>query len=177
MASLGLAYLDSSDSDCEIVPESPPGLPITESPSPALPSTELAVTLPLPPLDQQFETEEAGYTTLNNFARQYGYALVSTRSKRTKKGVKKTVRLRCDRYSAVPHEPNDSGHYPNDSVRYPNDSGQRRSITLSNECLFAISLRLQLDTQLWYITVENLSHNYSLSPISTHPIHRRNELV
>ncbi|CAP98331.1 hypothetical protein PCH_Pc22g10430 [Penicillium rubens Wisconsin 54-1255] len=96
IASLGLAYLDSSDSDPssdrEIVPKSPPTLPITEAPSPALlsteapspalPSTKLAVTLPLPPLD---------------------YAVPHDPNDSS-------------------HYPNDSSHYPNDSIRYPNDS-------------------------------------------------------
>ncbi|KAJ5822228.1 uncharacterized protein N7525_011512 [Penicillium rubens] len=63
MASLGLVYLDSSDSDAssdrEVVPESLPTLPITESlprllsteaPSPALLSTE-TFTFPTPPLN------------------------------------------------------------------------------------------------------------------------------
>ncbi|KAJ5243563.1 hypothetical protein N7489_003659 [Penicillium chrysogenum] len=51
MASLGLAYLDSSDadpvSDCEIVPESPPALLSTNPTIPALLSTNPTIpTLP-----------------------------------------------------------------------------------------------------------------------------------
>ncbi|OQE42460.1 hypothetical protein PENNAL_c0047G07588, partial [Penicillium nalgiovense] len=64
MASLGLSYLDSSDSDPEMVPESPPAIPSTQSytqpitePSP-LPSTETPAeplfTFPLPPLNQEY---------------------------------------------------------------------------------------------------------------------------
>ncbi|KAJ6136751.1 hypothetical protein N7497_012455 [Penicillium chrysogenum] len=67
MASLGLAYLDSSDadpiSDCEIVPESPPTLLSTNPTIPALPSTNPTVPallsinlteprMPLPPTNK-----------------------------------------------------------------------------------------------------------------------------
>ena len=181
MASLGLAYLDSSDSDpssdCEIVPESPPGLPITESPSPALPSTESpspalpstetlseTFTFPIPPIGSEYSTPEEGLAAINTLGRTHGYAVSSIRTKFTKKGVKKTIRLRCDR-----------GHVPRDR---PNDSPERKRQTtiLQNECPFGVSLRLNQTTSTWFLTVENVSHNHRPSPTSTHPVQRSNEL-
>ncbi|CAI7576573.1 unnamed protein product, partial [Penicillium glandicola] len=91
MASLGLTYLESDlDSDPEIVPESPPAVPSTQ------PTTE-TFTFPLPPLNQHFRTLEEGIEAVNTFARPYGYTVTSRRSKSTKKGVKKIIRLICDR--------------------------------------------------------------------------------
>ncbi|KAI3090594.1 hypothetical protein CBS147333_10331 [Penicillium roqueforti] len=53
--------------------------------------------LPLPPLNQQYDTAEHRMATINNFACQYGYTVSTLRSKRTKKGVFKTIRLYYDR--------------------------------------------------------------------------------
>ncbi|KAJ6142418.1 hypothetical protein N7471_001906 [Penicillium samsonianum] len=119
MASLSLDYLDSDlDSDPEVIPESPPALPST-LPSPEigtepinLPSTEI----PLPPLDQSYATPEAGITAINDHGRVYGYAVISRRSKRTKKGVKKTIRLSCDRWRTIPPETQDDLSVPDTNL-------------------------------------------------------------
>lgn len=181
MASLGLAYLDSDlDSEPEIVPESPPALPTTESP-PTLPSTESPPTLfstespaiPLPPLDQSYTTLEAAIAAIDDHSRAHGYAMVSRRSKRTKKGVKKTVRLRCDRYGILPSERTENLDVDTNRTT----TGIRNMTTVGNVCPFALSLRLQHDTQTWYTTVENPSHNHDPSPTPTHTIHRQRELA
>ncbi|KAJ6137065.1 hypothetical protein N7471_003551 [Penicillium samsonianum] len=114
MASLGLAYLESDlDSDPEIVPESPPAMLSTESPPaepindpdtkslPAIlsPSPQPGlVFLPLPPIDQPYDDPDSAITVINTFAQRFGYAVLSRRSKRIRKGIKKTVRLCCDRW-------------------------------------------------------------------------------
>lgn len=144
MASLSLDYLDSDlDSDPEVIPESPPALPST-LPSPEigtepinLPSTEI----PLPLLDQSYATPEAGITAINDHGRVYGYAVISRRSKRTKKGVKKTIRLSCDRWRTIPPETQDDLSIPDTNL-----SVSRNPTTLANKCPFAISLRLQHNT-------------------------------
>ena len=137
MASLGLVYLDSSDSDpssdYKIVPESPPGLLITESPSPALLSTETlseTFTFPIPPIGLEYSTLEEGLAAINTLGRIYRYTVLSIRTKFTKKGIKKTIRLRYDR-----------GHVLRDR---PNDGLERKRQTtiLQNECPFGVSLRL-----------------------------------
>ncbi|CDM36446.1 hypothetical protein CBS147339_9703 [Penicillium roqueforti] len=147
MASLGLEYLEyllSSDSETEIVPESPPTEPITkpitepsteppstEPPSTQLPSTEStpSFTFPLPPIDQTYPTSEEAIVSINTFARPHGYAVTSKRSKNTKKGVKKAVYLCCDRGCI---------YIPQDLEK------KRRTTTLANNCPFAITLRLDL---------------------------------
>jgi hypothetical protein len=114
MASLGLVYLDSSDSDpssdYKIVPESPPGLLITESPSPALLSTETlseTFTFPIPPIGLEYSTLEEGLAAINTLGRIYRYTVLSIRTKFIKKGVKKTMRLRYDRGHVLRDRPND----------------------------------------------------------------------
>ncbi|KAJ5243941.1 hypothetical protein N7489_004037 [Penicillium chrysogenum] len=175
MASLGLAYLDSSDadpvSDCEIVPESPPTLPSTNPTIPALPSnlpsTETpseTFTFPILPVNQQFRTHEEAREAVNTFARPHGYAVTSIRSKFTKKGVKKTVPLICDR-----------GREPETNTDEPRPQKRQRS-TLRLRCPFKMTLRLNLLTGLWYLTIENPVHNHPPSPASTHPIQRALDL-
>ena len=94
-----------SDSEPEAIPESPPTLPSLHDAPPSLQNTAPSLhnampnlyILPLPPLDQQYDTPEQGITAINAFARAHGYAVSILRSKATKKGVKKIVRLCCDR--------------------------------------------------------------------------------
>ena len=172
MASLGLEYLEyllSSDSETEIVAESPPTEPITEPPiteplSTQLPSTEStpSFTFPLPPIDQTYPTSEEAIVSINTFARPHGYAVTSKRSKNTKKGVKKAVYLCCDRGRT---------YVPQDLEK------KRRTTTLANNCPFAITLRLDLHTDIWRLTIENPTHNHESSPPSTHAIQRSLELT
>ncbi|KAJ5251596.1 hypothetical protein N7489_002006 [Penicillium chrysogenum] len=175
MASLGLAYLDSSDSDpgsdCEIVPESPPALPISES-LPTLPSTEIVPEsppalpstpqMPLPPLSQQYDTPEDGINAINLLARPHGFAVSTLRSKTTKRGVRKTVRLYCDR-----------GRMQRNRRPDGDPERKRQTTTLAIECPFTVSLRLNQETNLWHITIKNLEHNHGPSPASTHSLQRR----
>lgn len=166
------------ESDTKVIPESPPTEPITE-PIP---------TIPLPLLDQTYDTPEAGITAINNHGRIHGYAVISRRSKRTKKGVKKTIRLCCDRWRALPiagtnlsnpeanlSEANLSNFDTNLSNANPKRT--RNSTTVANECPFGISFRLQFDTGTWHITVENSLYNHDPSPLSTHPVHRQSDLI
>jgi hypothetical protein len=53
---------------------------------------------------------------------------------------------------------------------------KRQTTTLSNNCPFAMAIRLNLETDRWSLTVENASHNHAPSPLSTHPIQRSLEL-
>lgn len=51
-----------------------------------------------PPLEGiYYDTLELGIAVANTFARDYSYGLTTRRSKRTKKGVLKIIRLYCDR--------------------------------------------------------------------------------
>ena len=137
MASLGLAYLDSDpDSEPEIVPESPPALPSTESP-PVLLSTE-SPAIPLPPLDQSYTTLKAAIAAIDDYGRAHGYTMVTRRSKRIKKGVKKTVRLYCDRYSTPPSERTENLDIDTNRTTI----GIRNITTVGNTCLLATYLRL-----------------------------------
>ena len=119
--------------------------------------------MPPPPTDAQYDSLELAVTAINDFARKCGYAVSVLRSKRTKQGIKKTVRLCCDRGRVY-------------RPRQDASSRVRQSTTLAIECPFAISLRLQHDTNTWLITYENTSHNHGPSPASTHHIQRTLEL-
>ncbi|KAF3005319.1 hypothetical protein E8E15_000107 [Penicillium rubens] len=122
MASLGLAYLDSSDtdpiSDCEIVPESPPALLSTNPTIPALLSTNPTVPalpsinpteprMPLPPANKQYNDPELALEEINDLIKDSGYTVTSRRTKITKRGVKKTVRICYDRGRTNPHDNDD----------------------------------------------------------------------
>jgi hypothetical protein len=93
-----------SDSEPKAIPESPPALPSLYDAPPSL------HIFPLPPLDTYYDTyydtPEHGITTINALGRQYGYAVLILRLKRTKKGVIKTVRLYCDRGRPIRKRPN-----------------------------------------------------------------------
>ncbi|OGE50743.1 hypothetical protein PENARI_c016G05909, partial [Penicillium arizonense] len=129
-----------SDSEPEAIPESPPSLPSLHDAPPSLQNTAPSLqdpplslhTFPLPPLDTYYDTPEHGITTINALGRQYGYAVSILRSKRTKKGVMKTVRLCCDRGRPIRKRPD----------RPP----ERQTTTLANNCPFSIALRLSLET-------------------------------
>ncbi|KAJ5457705.1 hypothetical protein N7475_009093 [Penicillium sp. IBT 31633x] len=155
MTSLQLDYL-LFDNEPEHVPKSPPKL---QSPNTAPTEPVSNFGMALPPLVKQYNTTEQAIIEISDFARGHGYAVSILRSKRTKKGGKKTVRLCCDR-----------GRTVRDRDRI------RQTTTILNGCPFAISLRLQHETNTWRLTVENPAHNHEPSPASTHPAHRRREL-
>ncbi|KAJ6126037.1 hypothetical protein N7471_010664 [Penicillium samsonianum] len=182
MASLGLTYL-MSDSDVELILDSQPIITSEPVPSPELstqqspePSTQRSpkpiptpnapgyIQLPLPPLNQQFNTPEEGAEVVNTFARPYGYAVTIRRSKYTKNGVKKTVYLCCDRGRAVKYE---------ETVK------KRRTTTLALGCPFMVVLRLDLQTNLWHLTIDDSKskHNHQPSPASTHTAQRKLDLT
>ena len=168
-----------SPSDCEpeAIPESPPTLPSLHDAPPSLhdapPSLPTAIpessppipslhTFPLPPLDPQYDTPEQGIAAINAFARQHGYAVSTLRSKLTKKGLKKTVRLCCDRGRTLRERPHDG------------PERKRQTTLIAIDCPFGISLRLQ--ESKWKLTVENQHHNHEPSPTSTYVAHRQHEL-
>ena len=55
-------------------------------------------TLPPPPTNQTFQSSKEAMESINNFTRDYGYALTTARSKRDKgDGEIKVIYLHCDR--------------------------------------------------------------------------------
>ncbi|KAJ5779803.1 hypothetical protein N7457_007523 [Penicillium paradoxum] len=184
MASLQLDYLLSDDDEPEVIPETqisvpesrhtlprpigptgpsePPAAALTTAESTTAEPPATLIFMPLPALNQQYTDIKVAVRTINDFARTHGYAVSISRSKRTKRGVKKTVRLRCDR-----------GRTPHDRLGHER---KRQRTSLATGCPFAISLRLQHDTNIWHLTVENAGHNHGPSPPETHIIHRKREL-
>ncbi|KAJ5307511.1 hypothetical protein N7476_008167 [Penicillium atrosanguineum] len=120
-------------------------------------------TFPLPSLQPKYDTSELAFIAVNTFAKPYGYALTRKRSKTTKKGVMKTVRLGCDRGRRY------IGHTREERIR--------KTSTLANQCPFSMSVRLNLQSDTWYLTVEDETHNHLPSPGITHPVHRRLKYV
>ena len=170
MASLGLEYIEyllSSDSEPEIVPESPPAVPSTNPELGPVTESTPSFTFPLPPLNRQYSTYEEAREAVNTFARPYGYAVISIRSKFTKKGVKKTVPLIYDRGRPL----------HNDDLDLDKPHKRRRTTTLRLGYPFKITLRLHLEIGLWHLTIENPTYNHKPSPVSTHPIQRALDLT
>ena len=161
MASLSFNYLDSDlDSDPKVIPKSLPAL-LSTLLSPEI-GTELinllSTEIPLPPLDQLYTILEARITAINDYSRVCSYIVISRRLKRTKKGIKKTIRLSYNRQRTISLETQDDLSIPNTNL-----SVLRNPITLANKYPFAILLRLQYNTGTQNIIVENLTYNYSLS--------------
>ncbi|OOQ89510.1 hypothetical protein PEBR_07957 [Penicillium brasilianum] len=142
MANLGL---DCYASDTDEPPEEPAnqptegtaGGPTTALPAEVPPEEDVAmVTLPLPPLDIEYNTAEEAIQAINDFALDYGYAVVKRRSKRTKSkhgvGVLKKVQLMCDR----------GGIY---TPLIPTLDRKRKTTILASGCLFDIAVRLRGD--------------------------------
>ena len=168
-----------SDSEPEAIPESPPIMLSLQNAMPSLYDAPLSLpnaipessppilslyTFPLPPLDQYYDTPEQGIAAINAFGALNGYAVTSLRSKKTKRGVRKVIYICCDRGRPVSARPEGA------LVR------KRQTTTLSNDCPFAMAIRLNLETGKWSFTVEDTSHNHTLSPLLTHPIQRSLEL-
>ena len=117
-----------------------------------------------PPENQYYDTPELGIASINAFARGHGYAISTRSSKTTKLGIKKTVRLCCDRGRRYRPRQEDS-------------SRVRKTTTLAIQCPFTISLRLQQSSNTWRLTHKHIQHNYGPSPPSTHQAHRTQELT
>ena len=132
----------------------------------SLPTMPSLYTFPLPPLDQHYDTPEQGIAAINAFGALNGYAVTLLRSKKTKRGVRKVIYICCDRGRLVSARARPKGALER----------KRQTTTLSNNCPFAIALRLNLGTGKWSITVGNATHNHAPSPLSTHLIQRSLEL-
>ena len=125
--------------------------------------------MPAPPAGETFESYRAAIDAANDFAREFGYAMVIDRSKRSKTGVKKTVYIGCDRGRKC---------YPiQDAQDNAQDSGNRPLRGVSSRRInstFRITARRQFLTGMWELTVERGGHTHGPSAIgSTHPAHRR----
>ncbi|KAJ5796864.1 uncharacterized protein N7518_005404 [Penicillium psychrosexuale] len=177
MASLGLAYLEDSDSESNTDPDINPDAqsnPPNAQPDPDSltqplpPSTQptCAITMALPPTDRTYATSDEAKDAINDFARPHGYAVTIRRSKTTKRGVKKTVRLICDR-----------GRRPDACEHRPQPKKRINTNTMALECPFSMALRRDHGTGLWHVTIENPSHNHQPSPASTHAVQRTRELT
>ena len=90
-----------------------------------------------PPEGTHYDTPELGISAVNAFARDHGYGLTTRRSKRTKKGVLKTIWLCCDRGREY-------------DTRWQEKQGDliRKTSTAATGCQFGLSLRLQHDTNI-----------------------------
>lgn len=150
----------------------PAGIP-AESPTaggpteaPTLPEADVTmVTIPLPSLDTEYNTAEEAITAINDFALDYGYAVVKRRSKKTKskygEGVLKKVQLACDR----------GGVY---TSRVATADRKRKTASMVIGCPFDIAVRLRGDK--WVLTVANDLHNHEPSLPTTHQAQRKLEL-
>ncbi|KAJ6131685.1 hypothetical protein N7471_006900 [Penicillium samsonianum] len=164
MASLGLAYLDSDlDSDPEVVPESPPAVPslqtepLSQITMPSLPVEVGLLAIPSPPSPVPSISMPIPPLDQQFSSPEEGIAAINTFAR-----VKKTVRLCCDR-----------GRTHRDRLDHDR---QRQTTTIANDCPFSLSLRLNLETNTWSLTMENGTHNHEPTPASTHAAQRSQEL-
>ncbi|KAJ5264490.1 hypothetical protein N7505_007283 [Penicillium chrysogenum] len=138
-----------------------------------LPSINLTEPrMPLPPANKQYNDPELALEEINDLIKDSGYAVTSRRTKTTKRGVKKTVRICCDRGRTNPHDNDDD---PDSEASQPSGN-QRKTTTIAADCPFSVSLRFSQLTNTWIFTIENESHNHGPSPASTHNIQRKLEV-
>lgn len=114
---------------------------------------------------------------MNTYASPHGYAPTILRSRYTKRKVKKTVYLCCDRgrkpKAYADHV--DEAPHANFNRAWPRKC--RNTTTLALACLFEVVLRKDLQTGLWRLTIEDSKpqHNHQPSPASTHYAQRNIE--
>ena len=119
-------------------------------------------TFPVPPLSRAYSTPDKGISAINGFAQPHGYAVTVLRSNVSEEGVKQTVHLICEHARKGKQE----DHAP-----------MKESHTRALSCQFTATLRPDLATGNWRLTVQNTTHSHGPSVASTHPVHRTRELL
>ena len=115
-----------------------------------------------PPPHEPFQTLEAGLKYINDYALAQGYAVVTARTKNSKKGDKRKAWIRCDRGGKTPG---------------PTGFGRRQHTTSRLiECPFLLILKLELGFG-WALTLKNTTHNHAGTLAGSHPVHRKAALT
>lgn len=118
-------------------------------------------------LNETFRTSKEGLAAVNTFVRPHGYAVSTLRSKVNTTGAKKRAHICCDRR----RKPK-----PNIVDNQSTKKRRRNNTSQAVGCPFAMSLRLDLQANLWHLTHGNAAHNHLPSPSSTHPAQRAAEV-
>ena len=113
-----------------------------------------------PPEDgQSFESLDDLVIRVNEHAAPQGYAIVLSRTKKSKLGIRRKAWLICDR-----------GGKP----RGPQGQERRHTSSRCIECPFLLTAkRMEEDGGAWILEVANEEHNHSSSLAGAHPVHRR----
>ncbi len=111
-----------------------------------------------PPVGELYVSDEKLIVATNTWAEAHGYALVVSRSKKNKRGIKDKIWLRCDRGG----KPGGTG-------------GQKRLHAGSrlNECLFKAIGKWSLVEAGWMLRIEDPAHNHEPTLPESHPALRK----
>ena len=120
--------------------------------------------MPPPTANRTFRSSKEAMEYINNFTRDYGYALTTARSKRDKgDGEIKVIYLHCDR----------SGIYRS---RINEETRVRQKSSRLSDCPFRAALRRRKGVDYWTLEVTNEQHNHGPAPVHTHPTLRHMDL-
>ena len=112
-----------------------------------------------PPEDgQSFESLQDLILRVNEHAAPEGYAVVMTRTKKSKLGVTRKAWLICDRGGRIRAK-----------------RGEKRQHTASRciECPFSLIAQRIGETEGWSLEVVNAAHNHGPTLAGSHPVHRK----
>ena len=115
-----------------------------------------------PPSHEPFQTLKTGLKYTNDYAPAQGYAVVTARTKNSKKGDKRKAWIRCDR-----------GGKTSGPTGF--DRRQHTAFRLI-DCPFLLILKLELGFG-WALTLENTTHNHAYTLTGSHSVHRKAALT
>jgi len=124
---------------------------------------EVGESLPAPPTDRQFATIDEATAAINKFTGENGYAVSKRRSKVDKKGDLNKIYFQCNR-----------GRVFQSQVK--GNERKRNRCTRRIDCPFSMVLSYSKSFDSWSLKIREASHNHGPSPISTHPVLRREEV-
>lgn len=135
-------------------PSSPSAAPLAVSPA----ASPEAMALAPPPAWKVYDSLEDLIKFVNTHASTQGYAVITARSKLSKKGIKRKVHLRCDR----------GGKSSGPLGRKRQHAGTRMT-----QCPFSIIAKLDPISQRWGFVVHIAHHNHEPTKASSHPALRK----
>jgi FAR1 DNA-binding domain len=155
-------YMAGYMSEDDIIYDAQPQPEIHEPDEPA--ASEPDHDMPPPTANRTFQSSKEAMEFINNFTRDYGYALTTARSKRDKgDGEIKVIYLHCDRSGIYRSQINEEHRVRQKSSRL-------------SDCPFRAALRRRKGFNYWTLECTNEQHNHGPAPVHTHPTLRHMDL-